>query len=301
MPEPQTGETQKEFIGRCIPFVKKEHPDWEQDQIVAVCYSIWRRSKGIKDNTIDAKGYFIGTCEIPMKFIATNLKPNDIPNENKMPENKSQWISKRMIAMRGDTFLDGGFFSNEEAARVEQYWNGTLHDIDHKGWGKLGTDITYFIGYHKNANYNQALKQLEVDLEINTNAEKYKSWQAFIDICENAGRNPNVSVSYLAMVKYVNASKLPKDVDYKKYGFREDSMVPYLVNVIPIAISTVMIGRCDGCSLNSCEDGSCKTNPNKDETENQPDDNAKQAEEKKALIEQLQKEDLIEELTKEES
>jgi hypothetical protein len=42
-PEPSPGESEKDFIGRCIPFIKNEHPDWEQDQIVATCYSIWRR------------------------------------------------------------------------------------------------------------------------------------------------------------------------------------------------------------------------------------------------------------------
>ena len=43
MPNPKPGESKDKFIGRCIPYVKKEHPDWKQDKCVAVCYSLWRK------------------------------------------------------------------------------------------------------------------------------------------------------------------------------------------------------------------------------------------------------------------
>jgi hypothetical protein len=45
MPTPGKNETEKEFIGRCIPFMLKEKPGMEQDQAVAICYSIWREDK----------------------------------------------------------------------------------------------------------------------------------------------------------------------------------------------------------------------------------------------------------------
>jgi len=46
MPSPRKNETQDKFVGRCISYVKKEHPEWGKDQVVAVCYSIWRKAKG---------------------------------------------------------------------------------------------------------------------------------------------------------------------------------------------------------------------------------------------------------------
>jgi len=42
MPTPQPNETEQEFVSRCIPIVSSEHPEWENDQCVAVCYSMWR-------------------------------------------------------------------------------------------------------------------------------------------------------------------------------------------------------------------------------------------------------------------
>lgn len=47
MPTPGKNESQKDFISRCIPIVIGEGV--EKDQATARCYSIWRRSKGIKD------------------------------------------------------------------------------------------------------------------------------------------------------------------------------------------------------------------------------------------------------------
>ena len=45
MPKPNKGETQKDFIARCIPYLKKEEPGIETDQAVAKCYGIWKESK----------------------------------------------------------------------------------------------------------------------------------------------------------------------------------------------------------------------------------------------------------------
>lgn len=39
MPTPMKGEDKNEFIGRCIPILKDEGK--EQDQAVAICYSMW--------------------------------------------------------------------------------------------------------------------------------------------------------------------------------------------------------------------------------------------------------------------
>ena len=47
MPTPGKNESESDFISRCIPIVIGEGV--EKDQATARCYSIWRRSKGEKD------------------------------------------------------------------------------------------------------------------------------------------------------------------------------------------------------------------------------------------------------------
>ena len=45
IPKPKPDESQDDYIGRCISFVKSEDPNTSQDQAVAICFSTWRQSK----------------------------------------------------------------------------------------------------------------------------------------------------------------------------------------------------------------------------------------------------------------
>ena len=49
MPAPKRNEKEKDFISRCIPYVLKEGTAKDNKQATAICYSIWRQSKGKKD------------------------------------------------------------------------------------------------------------------------------------------------------------------------------------------------------------------------------------------------------------
>lgn len=42
MPTPRKDETQKDFVSRCIPYVLKEGTAESRDQVVAICFSMWR-------------------------------------------------------------------------------------------------------------------------------------------------------------------------------------------------------------------------------------------------------------------
>ena len=42
MPKPEEGETEKEFLKRCIPYLIKDE-NYGQKQAVAICYSIYRK------------------------------------------------------------------------------------------------------------------------------------------------------------------------------------------------------------------------------------------------------------------
>ena len=54
MPAPREGETQKEFVSRCIPIVIREGK--KRDQAVAICHSMWREKKSKSDGYKKAKG-----------------------------------------------------------------------------------------------------------------------------------------------------------------------------------------------------------------------------------------------------
>jgi len=45
MPTPKEGETQEDFVSRCIPIVIEDETADDQEQAVAICNSLWRESK----------------------------------------------------------------------------------------------------------------------------------------------------------------------------------------------------------------------------------------------------------------
>jgi hypothetical protein len=168
-----------------------------------------------------------------------------------------------MIAVIGDRFMNGGFLPKEVLQKSYKQWNGTLHDINHMGTSTgfflMQTDITYFIGYHKNVKYDEASKAVSMELVIHNRTKFAEAWQAYIELCSMAGQIPNVSVTYFAQRKFVPTSELPKEADWKKEGYGKDDLVPVLTNIIPFCVSTVLQGRCgdkDGCGIrsgNACE------------------------------------------------
>ena len=45
MPTPRNGETQSEFVSRCVPIVLDEGTAESQEQAVAICHSYWDEAK----------------------------------------------------------------------------------------------------------------------------------------------------------------------------------------------------------------------------------------------------------------
>ena len=143
----------------------------------------------------------------------------------------------------------------------------------------MQSDITYFVGYHSNAKYDDATGEVSMDLIIHNNTKFAEAWTAYVELCEMAGQTPNVSVTYYGDQEWVIAKNLPKEANWKKEGYGAEDLVPVLSNIRPICVSTVLEGRCndkDGCGLGK---GECK--PQNKEFE------AK----RKELIAQLEKED----------
>ena len=55
MPEPQKGESEKDFLKRCIPMLIKEE-GYKKNQAIAICYSIYRKKgEGKKSPKPDKK------------------------------------------------------------------------------------------------------------------------------------------------------------------------------------------------------------------------------------------------------
>ncbi len=49
IPKPNANESQDQFIGRCISTLSKADPDRDPKQVQAICYSTWRKSKGMSE------------------------------------------------------------------------------------------------------------------------------------------------------------------------------------------------------------------------------------------------------------
>lgn len=55
MPEPGKNEKEEDFISRCVPIVIEEGTAKDNDQAVAICYSLWREHKKKKESSMYIK------------------------------------------------------------------------------------------------------------------------------------------------------------------------------------------------------------------------------------------------------
>jgi len=246
-PEKKPGESQSDFVSRCIPIVKNEHPDWDDDRVAAACYGMYRQKmleNGYQSFTDSAEFITVNETE------EQELENGDIETSTN---------TRRIVAIVGDRWMNGGWLSKEELKKVYKQWEGTLHDINHEGTssGVFGQrqDITKFVGYHTNANYDETNHSVSMDLTINKETMYANAWEAFIKLCEQAGRIPNVSVTYYGKQKFVKASELPETA-LENANVSPDDMVPVLYNVVPVCVSTVLQGKCSdkgGCGVRNTD------------------------------------------------
>lgn len=169
--------------------------------------------------------------------------------------------AKNMIAVIGNRFMNGGYLSKEVLEASYKKWSGTLHDINHMGTSTgfflMQTDITYFIGYHTNVQFNKESGEVSMELNIEESTKFAEAWNGFIKLCERANQIPNVSVTYYGKRDFILASNLPKEVPWKKEGYGKDDLVPVLTEITPVCVSTVLEGRCndkDGCGIRNNEE-----------------------------------------------
>jgi len=206
--------------------------------------------------------------------------------------------NQRAVALIGDRFYQGAFLPASELEKAHTMWENSLHDINHEGTGipQLGIkpDINKFIGYNKNVSYSPDSKAVSMDIHICDNTHYASAWRGYVELCELAGQTPNVSVSFLAKTKYVRASDLPKDVNYKAYGYSAGDMVLYVYDIKPQALSTVFRGACNdtqGCGIGkSYSESEDSSETNEEETPNveEPEVNEVSSEEEKVTEQKRQ-------------
>lgn len=237
----------------------KEHPSWSEADASAVVHSVWnRRHKNFA-------GYELFTDEA----VIISEKPQT-PIEN--AEDDEPHENRRMVAIIGDRFMNGGFFPFSELKKCYKQWENTLHDINHMGTSTgfflLQQDITYFVAFHKNVKLNAASKEVSMDIIPEKSTHYHDAWKGFLALCDKAGMIPNVSVTYYGKRKFIPASDLPKGIDWKKEGYGKDDLVPVLYNVVPVCVSTVFMGRCsdkDGCGIKNIDACDCQKHDNENE------------------------------------
>ena len=110
--EPNSGESEDEFISRCIPVVKGE--GYEDDQATAICYSYWEGEEFDLDDAC-----WPGYEAIGMKPKGGKMVPNCVPIENRH---------------EFETYNDYPEAAKNNAKRAVDY-------AEENGWGSCGTDV----------------------------------------------------------------------------------------------------------------------------------------------------------------
>lgn len=225
-----------------------------------------------KEEKIKEDEYQEFVLEIPLIFEPQVEEASVEPKGVKNPSS----LVRRAVAVIGDKFMRGQFFPAKELKESADLWEGTLHDINHMGTTyrtgfSAQSNILFFVGRQDNVQYDTESKSLSMDIHPKLSTHYGKDWNAFIELCEEAGRTPNVSISFLGKVKMVEARSLPKGSHYRANGYKATDMVPYIYDIRPRALSTVLTGLCDdkqGCGIatnnSACDDGSCPNPPEKE-------------------------------------
>lgn len=259
-------------MSRCVSTLKAEGRSPEKAK--EMCAAMWYKAHPNSEEII--------TFQMEASMSMNTCPCGGIENSEDAGKEKSYTIT----AVIGDRFMNGGFLSASELEKCYQSWENTLHDINHQGttmnpMTDPRPDIRAFVGYHTNVHYNQETKEVTMDLHIVESTMYAEAWKGFIDLCKQAGITPNVSVTYMGRRKYIQAKNLPNGVDYKAQGYSENDYVPYLINVRPVCVSTVLLGKCsdkDGCGFN------CNISPSGESDDNSESNNSEQEEEKQELI-----------------
>jgi len=180
------------------------------------------------------------------------------PSMSSFEDTEKEWVIHGAVLMRGDMFMQNEFVPSKVISDAVKRVGVSLHDMNHRGTGfmlptgqLIPPDISYFVGYQDNYVYDEAKKSLYVDIHIMKNDSKAnKEWKTYYDLCQQAGRMPNLSSYGYKQVSIIRASQL--GIDMAAYGIRPEQNIRCLQYINITAGSTVYQGACndkDGCGI----------------------------------------------------
>lgn len=130
LPTPSKDEKQSHFISRCISFERKASPGRPTDQVQAMCYTAWRRHKGIKQSKPAAATKHDEKREMNVSIdnvTLVDLKQSTIDKDNNII---------RGVAILTTTALDKSDrifrkFTDDAMNDAVSVFNGALARLDH--------------------------------------------------------------------------------------------------------------------------------------------------------------------------
>lgn len=128
---------------------------------------------------------------------------------------------------------------------------------------------------------------MSMDIHYDESTQYGKATKAYVNLCEKAGQTPNVSVAFMAKTGTMKASDLPESVNYTQYGLSADDEITYIYDVVPQALSTVLVGACS--SDKGCGIGMAQTDKGESDLSDKELDKIEK--QKQAIIDWLKKEE----------
>jgi len=279
MPSVKKGESEADYVKRCIPYViNKEGASPEE--AAAKCHGMWKqhKEKGTQyENETNIKTYTFECSEFMNEFtLQSVLIEKTTEGKTEKVEDKD-WIKFRAVAVVGDRMMRNAYVPYRALKKSIEKWNGTYHDINHMGTSYPDTNypfrrqnIEYVVGYQSNAEANDTTKEISMDVNVLKHSPKYAAWKSFCDINSKAGKIPNVSMSVNARFRRMRVRDMDNsEINYAKLqGFKDDDVIEYLEEIFPKALTTCIEGECNaekGCGLaTNYEKEDCGCNDNCD-------------------------------------
>lgn len=178
IPTPNKGESQKDFISRCIPIVINEGTTDDQSQAAAICYSIWRRSKQKEESDMKKDRVLLHLC--------AKIEPYYQLNENMdKKETSANMGLLRSTILNGNGTYNGIYFPEEELEKAYHTWDKQPINYDHSD------RVKDTIGDVFNPIYEKG--RITAELSIDGYPESENAMR-YIESRKRAGAIPEVSV-----------------------------------------------------------------------------------------------------------
>lgn len=180
IPTPRKGESEKDFVNRCIPYVIHEGTADDNKQAAAICHSIWRRSKGIKDEPPEQSKK---TERVHLNLCANVFSPSNFVAETKNTDNLD-----RATLIVGDGTYNGIYFPTEELEKAFTSWEHQPINLDHSD--KVEDEIGYIV----DVQWDDVRKRVTAQPVLNPFMPKYDVAKGFIRSRFEAGKYPEGSI-----------------------------------------------------------------------------------------------------------